>query len=160
MAGRWIWESRTGGIAVRGKTRSTLKTVPKLLHSTWNDKLLSLSCGEKPATTDLSTEQRIHTFILEYQPSFQKPQLYTLFVNQGTRSELTFFCADGHCKAHVVYSKELFLARPNSALGLPNVHVSRSHTHTHTHTHTQTEQNSPDRVISLIPTQQKTNTID
>jgi hypothetical protein len=54
------------GMAVRGETRSTLKTVPVPFHSTWNALELNLSCREKPASTALAMEQRIHTCILDY----------------------------------------------------------------------------------------------
>ena len=62
----------------REENRSTLKTVPVPFHSTWNALELNPSCGEKPATTVLAMAQRIHTSILDYQISFQKPQLYTV----------------------------------------------------------------------------------
>jgi len=92
-------------MAVRGENRSTLKTVPVPFHSTWNALELNLSCGEKPATTALAMEQRIHTSILDYQTSLQKPQLYNS-VNHGTRTVVTIFCADGHGKDHKVVCKE------------------------------------------------------
>ena len=106
-------------------------------HSTWNALELNLSCGENPATTALAMEQRIHTSILDYHTSLQKPQLYS-FVNHGTRTVVTIFCADGHGKAHKVVCKEGLFSlaqQPNAALGHRTVQVSRSHTHTHTHTH-------------------------
>jgi hypothetical protein len=62
----------------RGETRSTFKTVPVPFHPTWNALELNPSCGEKPATTALAIAQHIHTSILDYQLSFQKPQLYTV----------------------------------------------------------------------------------